>query len=552
MGNCFKKQTIIAPQSLVLPPPPPTLPETEEKPLNSAPPLESPPHFKKPIFKREGTTTSLMDIRNIYKFEPKIIGNGYFGTVRVATLINNPSKKFAVKTIFKEKIQKSLHLLKRELEILKTLDHPNIVKFYETYQDDKFFHFVMEYCSGGELLARIADSGYLSEKEAAAIMKKIFSGVKYLHERGVVHRDLKPENFLFSHKGRDAEIKIIDFGLSKQFEAQNDVVNMQTMVGTAFYVAPEVLLGNYDYRCDNWSLGVITYILLCGQPPFYAETPKEVFQMVRKGKFSFKGNVWKKISKQAKEFISKLLCVDLKKRMNAEEALQHLWLNMNIKEKNHEKTKINPAIVKSIKSFIAAGHLKKEVMKLIVNNMSEVELKTLKETFRFLDKENKGKISLGELKKALEDLGYQEYLSEMTNLMKTHKNQEISYSEFIAANLEKNNYFKKDKLYQAFKHFDIDNSETINVRNLKESMAREGRKLSNEELALWIKEADHKNTGKIGFEEFMNMMKHRESQDSVILETSVVGLKAGGINTEEEDFFKETKEKGNSEGKNVN
>lgn len=531
MGNCFKKQAIIAPQSLNLQPPPPLL-ETQEKPLNS--PHPSP--IK--LLKREGTTTSLMDITNIYKFEPKTIGKGYFGVVHVATLLNNPSKKFAVKTIFKEKLQKTLHLLKRELEILKTLDHPNIVKFYETYQDDKYFHFVMEFCSGGELLARIADSGYLSEKEAAAIMKKIFSGVKYLHERGVVHRDLKPENFLFSHKGKDAEIKIIDFGLSKQFEAENAVGNMQTMVGTAFYVAPEVLLGNYDYRCDNWSLGVVTYILLCGHPPFYGETPKEVFQMVRKGKFSFKGGVWGKISKQAKEFISKLLCADPKKRMNANEALQHIWLNMNIKEKNTHKTKIDPAIVKSLKSFIAAGHLKKEVMKLIVNNMSEAELKTLKETFQFLDKGNKGKISLGELKKALEDLGYQEYLSDLTNLMKVHKNQEISYSEFIAANLEKNNYFQKDKLYQAFKHFDIDNSETINVRNLKESMAREGRKLSNEELAQWIKEADHRNTGKIGFEEFMNMMKHRESQDSVILETSVAG-KAGGILTEEEDFFKE-------------
>ena len=212
MGTlCSKAAPKIAP----LPSPLPTEPrsKTEES-------LKSPPLFKKsPLnLKREGTTTSLTDIRNVYKFEPKVIGNGVFGTVRCAVLLKNPSKKFAVKTIFKENIQQNLHLFKRELEILKTLDHPNIVKFYETYQDEKFFHFVMEFCSGGELLERIADTGFLSEKEAAVIMKKVFSAVKYLHEHSIVHRDLKPENFLFSHKGKDSEIKIIDFGLSRQFE----------------------------------------------------------------------------------------------------------------------------------------------------------------------------------------------------------------------------------------------------------------------------------------------------------------------------------------------
>lgn len=538
MGNCCKKQTlVIAPEPITSL----NFLETQEKQLDSQPKnsineiRKSPENFKKPIFKREGTTSSLMDIRNVYKFEPKVIGNGYFGTVRAAFLIINPTKKFAIKTIYKEKIQKSLHLLKRELEILKTLDHPNIIKFYETYQDDKFFHFVMEYCSGGELLDKIANYGFLPEKEAANIMKKIFSAVNYLHERGIVHRDLKPENFLFSHKGKDAEIKIIDFGLSKQFERQNNAVNlMQTMVGTAFYVAPEVLQGSYDFRCDNWSLGVITYILLSGHPPFYAESQKEVFDLVKRGKFSFKGTLWKKVSKQAKDFISRLLVVDLNKRMNAKEALEHIWLNMNIKE-NNSPIKISPQILKSIKHFLNAGQLKKEVMKFIVNLMSENELKQLKETFQAIDKQNKGKITLKELKKALEDLGYKSYLYDLKSLMTENDDYEVTYSEFIAANLEQMNYFQKDKLYKVFKHFDIDNTESINVRNLKESMAREGRKLSNEELELWIKEADKKSCGKIGFLEFMEMMKVNESNDSVILETSPVGKKA--LITEEEDFF---------------
>ena len=537
MGNiCFKKKQKIN-HTQIVPVPVTSENVTLETRTKTEESLRSPP--KKPTLKREGTTTSLMDIRNVYKFEPKVIGNGYFGTVRVAVLKNNPTKKFAVKTIFKEKIQKNLHLLKRELEILKTLDHPNIVKFYETYQDDKFFHFVMEYCSGGELLERIADNGYLNEKDAAAIMKKIFSAVKYLHEHGIVHRDLKPENFLFSHKGKDAEIKIIDFGLSKQFEGENGIgVHLQTMVGTAFYVAPEVLQGNYDNRCDNWSLGVITYILLSGNPPFYGDTPKDVFELVKKGKFKFSGSIWKKTSKQAKEFISKLLCVDRNRRMTAEGALQHLWLNMNIKEKNIQ-AKITPKIINSLQSFQTAGNLKKEVFKIIVNLMSENEIKNLKETFQAIDKQNKGKITLTDLKKVMEDMGFQSYLYDINKLIKQCENSEeyeINYSEFIAANLEKKNYFNKDKLYTAFKHFDVDDTESITVKNLKESMAREGRKLSNHELAEWIKEVDKQSTGKIGFNEFMEMMND-DQRKSIILEVPPITEQC--FNKEEEEFFKE-------------
>ena len=545
MGNkCFKKKAKVVPRiPEILVTSHPEILTTDTKRTEEVGRTEesqkSPDPHKKSTFKREGTTTSLMDIRNVYKFEPKVIGNGFFGTVRVAVLKKNPSKKFAVKTIYKEKVQKNLHLLKRELEILKTLDHPNIVKFYETYQDDKFFHFVMEYCSGGELLERIADNGCLNEKEAASIMKKIFSAVKYLHEHGIVHRDLKPENFLFSHRGKDAEVKVIDFGLSRQFEGNESSIglNMQTMVGTAFYVAPEVLNGHYDCRCDNWSLGVITYILLCGSPPFYGETSKDVFELVKKGKFGFNGQVWRKVSKQAKDFISKLICVDVNKRMTAEFALQHLWLNMNIKEKPTQ-AKLTPKIVNSLKTFRNAGRLKKEVMKIIVNLMTENEVKNLKETFQAIDKQNKGKITLQELKKTMEELGFQGAMNEVNNLIdlcQDSEEYEVNYSEFIAANLEKKNYLNKDRLLLAFKHFDVDNTDSINVKNLKESMAREGRKLSNKELSEWIKEVDKKSVGKIGFEDFMEMMNN-DRKESIILENSPIGTY---MNKEEEEFFKE-------------
>lgn len=480
----------------------------------------------KRILKREGTTTSFTDIRNVYKFDYKIIGSGHFGTVRLAYIPSTPSKKYAVKTIFKEKIKKDLHLLKRELEILKTLDHPNIVKFYETYQDDKFFHLVMEYCSGGELLERIVSKQSLQEKEAVDIMKKIFSAVNYLHEHGIGHRDLKPENFLFSHKGEDAEIKIIDFGLSKQIEENSggSIKGLQTLVGTALYVAPEVLVGNYDYRCDNWSVGVIAYILLSGNPPFLGATAKDVFEKIKKGKFSLSGGEWKRISKQAKDFIQKLICVDVNKRMTADQALKHEWLNMNI---NATDKKINKNILNLLKNFRGASTLKREAMKIIVNLLNESEIKNLRDIFRSIDKQNKGLISHQDLKKVMLNMGYSE--NEWMNLANTthlDADTKINYSDFIAAMLDKKKYLNQERLMIAFKHFDVDNSNVITVNNLKESMARGGRKLSNTVLEDWIKEIDVKNSGAINFEEFQELMINEQ-----------ITRKKISISHHEEEFF---------------
>ncbi len=156
-----------------------------------------------------------------------MIGNGSFGTVRLATLrleknkSLDESRKFAIKTVPRQKVKDKDHLLKRELEILKTLDHPNIVKFYEIYCDDMYFHYVMEYCSGGDLLSYVSSKEYLTEEEAAKIMYKLLSAVNHMHSKHVIHRDIKPENIMMSTKEeKTQEVKIIDFGLSRIYNKQ--------------------------------------------------------------------------------------------------------------------------------------------------------------------------------------------------------------------------------------------------------------------------------------------------------------------------------------------
>lgn len=196
-------------------------------------------------FKFIEETYSTTDIWTVYKFE-KLIGGGHFGTVRIAHPISDPEKSYAVKSLLWETIWKEIKLLESELAILKSLDHPNIIKFHETFVDYWYVHIVMELCTGGELFDRIVEQQKFSEQKAAKLLVKILSAVKHLHKHGICHWDLKPENFLFLDKTEEAEIKIIDFGLSKKFDHAEMMGEMKTIVGTPFYVAPEVLSGSYD------------------------------------------------------------------------------------------------------------------------------------------------------------------------------------------------------------------------------------------------------------------------------------------------------------------
>jgi len=166
----------------------------------------------------------------------------------------------------------------------------------------------MELATGGELFDKIVQHKRFSERRAARLMQKILSAVKHLHEHQICHRDLKPENFIFSDDSPDAEIKLIDFGLSKRFgtpnQPPNSKVKMQTIVGTPYYVAPEVLKGIYDEACDVWSLGIILYIFLCGYPPFEGDNNKEIFKNVLQQKLTFDPVDWKNISSDAKALLT--------------------------------------------------------------------------------------------------------------------------------------------------------------------------------------------------------------------------------------------------------
>lgn len=266
------------------------------------------------------TDVKLTDKYNI----GKELGRGGFSVVKEAT-DKATGIKYACKIIEKSAAEEELNLLQREIDIMSKLKHKNIIQLVEVFEDNEYLNLMLELVTGGELFDQIVQRGSYSERDAANIVKQILEAVMYMHSNGIAHRDLKPENLLCSGPNNEI-IKVTDFGLSKDFgEAA-----LQTSCGTPDYVAPEVLRGAaYDNSVDIWSIGVITYILLCGFPPFYGNTDQEIFEKILKAEYDFPSPDWDAVSDDAKQFIKQILVLENNKRPTAQECLQHPWMLSN-------------------------------------------------------------------------------------------------------------------------------------------------------------------------------------------------------------------------------
>jgi len=226
-----------------------------------------------------------------------------------------------------------MEIIMTEINILKAVDHPNVVQLKDIFETDATIYIVMEIISGGELFDKIVELTHYSEKEASNLVTQILKGIQHLHDRRIVHRDLKPENLLLSSKQPNADVKITDFGLSQIFE-DGEPMLMNNAVGTPGYLAPEVLTllddeQPYSKEVDLWGVGVILYILLCGFPPFYGDNEDEIYDKIVAGDWSFIPPFWNSVSQSAKDLITRFLTLDPKTRITVEEALNHPWIRDN-------------------------------------------------------------------------------------------------------------------------------------------------------------------------------------------------------------------------------
>ncbi|KAG8497933.1 hypothetical protein CXB51_007259 [Gossypium anomalum] len=442
------------------------------------------------------------------------VGRGHFGYTCSAKFKKGEFKgqQVAVKVIPKSKMTTAIAVedVRREVKILRALTgHSNLVKFYDAFEDHDNVYIVMELCEGGELLDRIlARGGKYSEDDAKAVMVQILNVVAFCHLQGVVHRDLKPENFLYISKEENSLLKAIDFGLSdfvRPDERLNDIV------GSAYYVAPEVLHRSYGTEGDVWSIGVIAYILLCGSRPFWARTESGIFRAVLKADPNFNEPPWPSLSPEAKDFVKRLLIKDPRKRMTAAQALCHPW----IQSRNDAKVPLDILIFRLIKAYMRSSPLRKAALKALSKTLTPDELFYLREQFALLDPKN-GSITLENFKTAL--------MKNATNAMKeSHmldfllslnalQYRRMDFEEFCAAALSVHQLEAFDHWEQharcAYELFEKDGNRAIVIEELASELGLGPSIPVHAVLNDWIRHTD----GKLSFLGFVKLLRGPSSR----------------------------------------
>jgi serine/threonine protein kinase len=402
----------------------------------------------------------------------KEIGRGHFGHTCHAKVKKGElrDQSVAVKIISKVKMTTAISIedVRREVKLLKALSgHKHLVRFYDAYEDANNVYIIMELCEGGELLDRILSrGGRYSEEDAKLVIVQILNVVAFCHLQGVVHRDLKPENFLFTSKNEDADIKLIDFGLSdfiRPDERLNDIV------GSAYYVAPEVLHRSYNVEGDIWSIGVITFILFCGSRPFWARTESGIFRAVLRADPNFDDIPWPSVSPEAKDFVKRLLNKDYRKRMTAAQALTHPWLRSDSRV-----IPLDIIIYKLVKSYLHASPFKRAALKALSKGLTEDELGYLRAQFRLLEPNKDGRVSLDNFKTALlrngTDAMKESKVPDILNTLGSLSYRKMDFEEFCAAAIST---YQLEALEEwehiasaAFDHFENEGNRVISVDEL--------------------------------------------------------------------------------------
>lgn len=425
---------------------------------------------------------SQRDIHKYYELTKNELGKGSYGTVTMG-LIRGTTVKRAIKTIDKSKVS-NVERFKLEVEIMMRLDYPSILRLYDYFEDKKYIYLVLEICNGGELFDKIISQKYYGENEARVIFKQIISAIFYCHQNGVCHRDLKPENFIMISKKDPYNLKVIDFGLSRTFGSSGplsvDIANsvesspakgrrqtkavLKTKAGTPFYIAPEVLTGNYNEKCDVWSCGVILYILFCGYPPFYGESNKEILEAVKRGKLDFSTPEWKDKSKSAIDLIRKMI-TNHEERLFADEVMRHPWMQSN-------QIKPEPSRIKEIfcnmREFSKLNLLRKTVIYFIARNLYEEQMVPLHEYFHHFDTNMTGVITLAGFKEVVKVCNVSEKdAEEVFAGLDIFEQKSISYSLFVSATFPLADFMNETRLHLFFLLADIDRNDKVSVKDLE-------------------------------------------------------------------------------------
>lgn len=446
------------------------------------------------------------DVAKFYEIDA-CIGRGSIGTVARAKH-KDSGKWYAVKTLQTSKLSRSaIDEMMNEIGIMMGLDHPNIVRPLELFQKKREIYFIIPYCSGGDLYKRAP----YTETDCARYIAQTCDAVAYMHTFSVVHRDLKFENVLFQSKAPESEVVIIDFGLAKAKVAQR---TMHDFVGTLYSMAPEVLRGSYDAKCDVWSIGVISYMMLASAMPFTRFDDEELLlRDLESERYDMQRWCMRKRSADAKDFVRSLLKAKVKERPAMQAVLKLPWLHERSRDHKPSPNSERSALVATVSEQDLMGSLReysatsamRRVGLMVVAHRSEADsLRTLRKAFRALDTGGDGHITFVELETVLAKHGHSSgAIREIFDAVDHANDQRISYTEFLAAMLNGQAHLQEDALLDAFDRIDADDSGFISYENLRDLL---GRQFSPSLVQQMIADADFKANGVIDYEEFKSMM----------------------------------------------
>lgn len=392
-----------------------------------------------------------------------------------------------------------------EIQTLAEMDHPNIMKVKGYYQTNNHLYIISEYLSGGELFDRIIKAKKFTEEIAAEVMEQILSAVSYLHRHNIIHRDLKPENICFETPHPDSHIKIIDFGTSKKVITAE---KLKSKLGTAYYIAPEVLAGGYDMKCDVWSCGVILFVFLFGNAPFNAKTDEEIFSKIKLGKFKFPEG--SNVSQDAKDLISLMLTMNPDTRPTADQILKHQWFQKSRAKTFDLSSELNT--LQHLAAFNAKTEFQKAILLYFVSYFDLKEEKTkLLKLFKEMDTDHDGQLDREEIVAAFDTLNKDKdvrlNVEELFRQIDVNKTNRVDFTEFLLATVNYKQDIHEKELRQIFNSIDRDKSGFLTREEVAQFFSLSGPQ-HEQILKQLMDDADKNQDGVITYEEFLTMMNN--------------------------------------------
>ncbi len=492
-----------------------------------------------------------------YYKEMKTLGSGTYGTVKKVCLIKNPLTIRAMKIISKDNIRQGLDHTKLidEIKILKKLDHPNIMKIYECFVDEHNFYIISDFCDQGDLLGKLEKLGKMNEIVVKFLMEQVLNAVAYLHSKKVLHGDIKLENILLytatsQNKGRrftsinidineikelrrelnknetlskrsrnyvndmlNYEIKLIDFGCSKYFVKKNKHRSLSGVIGSPLYCSPEVVDDLYDELSDEWSCGVLMYILLSGEAPFKGTSEEELFKEIKKCKYSFDLVEFNEVSSACKDLIRKLMEPKKSKRIKAHEALKHPFFTQLF---NPIKSTIQKQDLNILRNLIRykqpTSKFHESMYAFICNNYIDIdEEKHLRAVFRSIDRSDKNNLSKEDLRESFKEIKVNLSDEELNIIFKkidSDQNHSIQYQEFLRAACDKKTLLSQENLKNAFLALcENEEREYITGDNIKRFIFHD-LKLQEEVFDEYLEQFGMKRDDKMSFAQFCDILRN--------------------------------------------